>query len=339
MKTSKLLKSSFNKNIANKIDDAIDSGVKQIRKNSNFKKLEKGVKNNIINNQIPIRATDEVVDNIGNGARRIKDKLGNKFTINQDGMLEGNGGALSRKTRKNPIESQPSSTLNIGDKHSNAMDNALKSALDEAASSHDLEERILKQGERFDKNKELVQKMRKEELLKKRKSIAANPFKRGEIVSDDLEDRILKQGQKFENNQAIHNKKQREDAAKRMAERLKQQRESIIKPYTAEQEAAAKRVAQNLKEKSVYNKDALHKKYAEQKLAERQQMLKEQDKKLSSIGSNKNASAKNQDPKGNANNWVYKAAAAGVGGGLVLSMANNKGQQSNSQLYGQGGYY
>ena len=126
MKTSKLLKSSFNKNIANKIDDAIDSGVKQIRKNSNFKKLEKGVKNNIINNQIPIRATDEVVDNIGNGARRIKDKLGNKFTINQDGMLEGNGGALSRKTRKNPIESQPSSTLNIGDKYSNAIDNALK---------------------------------------------------------------------------------------------------------------------------------------------------------------------------------------------------------------------
>ena len=336
MKTSKLLKSSSNKNIANKIDDAIDARVKQIRKNSNFKKLEKGVKNNIINNQIPIRATDEVVDNIGNGARRIKDKLGNKFTINQDGMLEGNGGALSRKTRKNPIESQPSYTLNIGDKYSNPMDNALKSALDEAASSHDLEERILKQGERFDKNKELVQKMRKEELLKKRKSIAANPFKRGEIVSDDLEDRILKQGQKFENNQAIHNKKQREDAAKRMAERLKQQRESIIKPYTAEQEAAAKRVAQNLKENSVYNKDALHKKYAEQKLAERQQMLKEQDKKLSSIGSNKNVSAKNEDPKGNGSNWVYKAAAAGVGGGLVLSIANNKGQQSNSQLYGQG---
>lgn len=51
-----------------------------------------------------------------------------------------------------------------------------------------------------------------------------------------------------------------------------------------------------------------------------------------------NASAKNQDPKGNANNWVYKAASVGVGGGLVLSMANNRGQQSNSQLYGQGGY-
>lgn len=42
--------------------------------------------------------------------------------------------------------------------------------------------------------------------------------------------------------------------------------------------------------------------------------------------------------KSNPDNWVYKAAAAGVGGGLILSMANNKGQQSNQQLYGQGGY-
>lgn len=41
---------------------------------------------------------------------------------------------------------------------------------------------------------------------------------------------------------------------------------------------------------------------------------------------------------GNGNNWVYKMAAAGVGGGLVLSMSNNRGQQPNSQLYGQGGY-
>jgi hypothetical protein len=51
----------------------------------------------------------------------------------------------------------------------------------------------------------------------------------------------------------------------------------------------------------------------------------------------KNPSAKKKkDPK--ADNWVYKAAAAGVGGGLVLSMSNSRGQQSNQQLYGQGGY-
>lgn len=62
----------------------------------------------------------------------------------------------------------------------------------------------------------------------------------------------------------------------------------------------------------------------------------------SSIGtkspSGGNASAKNTDTKANANNWVYKAAGAGVGGGIVLSMFNNRGQQPNSQLYGQGGY-
>ena len=35
------------------------------------------------------------------------------------------------------------------------------------------------------------------------------------------------------------------------------------------------------------------------------------------------------------NNFVYNMAAMGVGGGLVLNMANNKGQQTNAQLYGQ----
>lgn len=63
---------------------------------------------------------------------------------------------------------------------------------------------------------------------------------------------------------------------------------------------------------------------------------------ISSIGtksqSGRNVSAKNIDTKSNPNNWVYKLAAAGVGGGMVLSMSSNKGQQANSQLYGQGGY-
>ena len=44
----------------------------------------------------------------------------------------------------------------------------------------------------------------------------------------------------------------------------------------------------------------------------------------------------NADPKGIGSNWVYKAAGAGVTGALVLNMFGNKGQQSNSQLYGQG---
>lgn len=39
--------------------------------------------------------------------------------------------------------------------------------------------------------------------------------------------------------------------------------------------------------------------------------------------------------KAKGNNFVYNMAAMGVGGALVLNMANNKGQQSNAQLYGQ----
>lgn len=67
-------------------------------------------------------------------------------------------------------------------------------------------------------------------------------------------------------------------------------------------------VNQRQKERSVYNKSDLKKQIR-------------QDKKV-----------------GDPNNFVYKMAAAGVGGGLVLSMSNKKGQQSNNQLYGQGGY-
>lgn len=78
------------------------------------------------------------------------------------------------------------------------------------------------------------------------------------------------------------------------------------------------------------SEDILLEKEKQQKL--KQELLNKREAKQ------KNPSAKNKDTKGNANNFVYRAAAAGVGGGLVLSMANNRGQQSNAQLYGQGGY-
>lgn len=55
-----------------------------------------------------------------------------------------------------------------------------------------------------------------------------------------------------------------------------------------------------------------------------------------SPGNSGNASAlKHLSDKMKGNNTVYNMAALGVGGGLVLNMANNKGQQSNAQLYGQ----
>lgn len=40
-------------------------------------------------------------------------------------------------------------------------------------------------------------------------------------------------------------------------------------------------------------------------------------------------------PKKSGANWVYGAGATAIGGGILFSMSNNKGQQSNSQLYGQ----
>ena len=46
--------------------------------------------------------------------------------------------------------------------------------------------------------------------------------------------------------------------------------------------------------------------------------------------------SKNKGIDFDKNSFAYKAAGLGVGGAIVFSMANNKGQQSNSQLYGQG---
>ena len=121
-----------------------------------------------------------------------------------------------------------------------------------------------------------------------------------------------------------------ESAARRSAENLQLKHQRQL-----DMDASARRSAENLKEKmqplrekQVYDKGAL-------KLEYRQKQLKEFDAKNSAATGNSSAKKK-KDPK--ADNWVYKAAAAGVGGGLVLSMSNSRGQQSNQQLYGQGGY-
>lgn len=121
-----------------------------------------------------------------------------------------------------------------------------------------------------------------------------------------------------------------ESAARRSAENLQLKHQRQL-----DMEASARRSAENLKEKmqplrekQVYDKGAL-------KLEYRQKQLKEFDAKNSAATGNSSAK-KTKDPK--ADNWVYKAAAAGVGGGLVLSMSNSRGQQSNQQLYGQGRY-
>jgi len=100
--------------------------------------------------------------------------------------------------------------------------------------------------------------------------------------------------------------------------------------YSEALKVDAENIRQKRKENKVYNRQEL-------------------EKKLEEVQYNKNVNKfynrpelekkyKEMKPKINGNNWVYKAAAASVGGGLVLSMANNKGQQTNNQLYGQGGY-
>lgn len=66
-----------------------------------------------------------------------------------------------------------------------------------------------------------------------------------------------------------------------------------------------------------------------------------QSKADKKIEANKLKSPSGGKPSANQNkmstaNLTYKVAAMGVGGGLVLSLASNRGQQSNQQLYGQG---
>lgn len=64
--------------------------------------------------------------------------------------------------------------------------------------------------------------------------------------------------------------------------------------------------------------------------------LKMRDLKSGITGSIGKKKAASQGINFDKNSFAYKAAGLGVGGAIVFSMANNKGQQSNSQLYGQG---
>lgn len=57
------------------------------------------------------------------------------------------------------------------------------------------------------------------------------------------------------------------------------------------------------------------------------------DKKIAEPNKNNQNSNSQSNIKGN--NFVYQMATLGVGGALVLNMSNNRGQQSNAQLYGQ----
>jgi hypothetical protein len=80
------------------------------------------------------------------------------------------------------------------------------------------------------------------------------------------------------------------------------------------------------------NKNKLSKAEQEKlKEASRQRLA---ERGISPSGGN-NSATKHLADRVKGNNFVYNMAAMGVGGGLVLNMANNKGQQTNAQLYGQ----
>lgn len=80
------------------------------------------------------------------------------------------------------------------------------------------------------------------------------------------------------------------------------------------------------------NKNKLSKAEQEKlKEASRQRLA---ERGISPSGGN-NSATKHLADRVKGNNFVYNMTALGVGGGLVLNMANNKGQQTNAQLYGQ----
>ena len=89
---------------------------------------------------------------------------------------------------------------------------------------------------------------------------------------------------------------------------------------------------------SAFTTPEFEKKLATQEAMERRKSkyTQEQIEAHRAKKADRNKSVTNADPKGIGSNWVYKAAGAGVTGALVLNMFGNKGQQSNSQLYGQG---
>lgn len=257
---SKIFNSSFTKNLSNKIDDALSTSIKNLRKNPNFKSLDKGTKNRIITMKMPEKVQSEVVDKIGNGASKFKNKFGTKF-VKASPYLDNTYEDLGFKIGKN--------RENIAS------------------------ERILKE------NSKSIKEV------------------------DDWIDEIanIRQNRNVNNHVSITD------------ETIKKKQQEIIK--------------QKNTENHFYNKEKLNKRL-EQRLSHIKNIENGtvgmpirnlSNSENSTINKNITASVnKNNNSVANPNNWVYKLAAAGVGGGMVLSMSNNKGQQTNSQLYGQGGY-
>lgn len=109
-------------------------------------------------------------------------------------------------------------------------------------------------------------------------------------------------------------------------------------PKKTFQERKAERTQRNAQEQAIAQEKRANLKIA-QEIGDNQEIRKNVSRPQqseTSPGNSGNTSIMQQvQDKVKGNNFVYNMAAMGVGGGLVLNMANNKGQQSNAQLYGQ----
>lgn len=263
MAISKIFNSSFTKRLIGKVDDAIDSGIKNLRKNANFKALDKGTQNRIVNMKIPGRVQSEVVEGLENGASSFKDKFGTKLVQNADGNYEDLGFRIGKQR--------------------------------ESAASSRISKQSSKKIEEVDDLADEIANMREKRV---REGLASNG---GVSITDET---IAQRKQELNN---IRNKEKKVYDKEGLQEKLKRRQDfkNNIENGTVGMPQRKGQVSGSQTNKNT---------------------------------TNKNTTNKNTDKKGIGNNFVYRAAAAGVGGGIVLSMANNRGQQSNAQLYGQGGY-
>lgn len=102
------------------------------------------------------------------------------------------------------------------------------------------------------------------------------------------------------------------------------------------QDRKAERSQRNAQEQAIAQERRANRKIAESYDSGASESVYGAGAKVDPAAKNNSAEKATLQDKLKANNTVYNIAAMGVGGGLVLNMFNNRGQQSNAQLYGQG---
>ena len=227
-------------------------------------------------------------------------------------------------------------------------ENAIKNARKTKVVNNSLEDLTLKRGARFEKNQKLAEQIQNQRAMKEFVDSEIMDIKmlgtNTDAVARGAEARA-KREQLIANKRAAANLNQgniSKDVDSRLNDKILEYRnyynqKGINKELTKTDISAIRdEIYQN--EFTAFKGPEFEKKYKEvndtinrrQRQADtKQRILNERQQRVG------NSSATNTDRKGLGNNWVYKAAGAGVTGGLVLSMARDRGQQNNNQLYGQ----